>query len=797
MTRPTTTTLARTLLPAGMGTTALAALMGWFALLAWNGFIDQSARFLEPALVSGFLIVLVGSYARASRMEWYVVLPLQVLVCTLFVNHHYAARTSVAGWVPTPTSLRFLAGRIHDGAMAMGKYASPVGAEHSSGFLFLLVCAVGVLLAIDLLACGLRWVPLAGLPVLVVLTIPISVLDHSLSWIVFISTSLLFMMLLATEETRRVLGWGRTVAGRGRRLDTAEQVVTGSSVRAAAIRIGLVSTVGALVIPFFVPVAGDVFGLRHGSNHFGGPGPGVAIVNPLIDLHRNLVHGNHQVLVTADTNQPDPAYLRTTVLDEFTGNVWRPSPRNLPKSNRVHGALPPAPGLASTVAGATYDWKLRLAANFSTVWLPTPYPVVRSLRVGGDWRFDNRTLDIVDTSQKAQSGGLAYSAVVFTPSFTAGDLNNSFSAPGEIAGPMTFVPNNLPKVIYAVANRVTTGAHTAFQEAVDLQDWFRSKGGFTYSTKTAPGSGMAELARFITTDKVGYCEQFAAAMAVMGRSLGIPSRVVVGFLHGHKLTGHTWAFTSDDLHAWPEMYFSGYGWVRFEPTPGGRTGASPAYTRQSLLTTGPSASASIRRPAQRHTIPHTTRANRSGAGARYALVPTWAWPAAGLVALLLLLGATPRLLRDARRRRWLAGGQDPLGLATGVWSELRASALDLRIGWLEDRTVRETLGWLVARIQPTNQQVRDLEELAGFVERARYARAFTIDAETEDRLLFLAASAKQALVSSVPRSRVRRAEAIPPSVFSPAQLSRSVFAPVGSASGPSVVPDDAQVGERV
>ena len=87
---------------------------------------------------------------------------------------------------------------------------------------------------------------------------------------------------------------------------------------------------------------------------------------------------------------------------------------------------------------------------------------------------------------------------------------------------------------------------------------------------------MDLLAAFVTNDRVGYCEQFAAAMAAMGRVLGIPSRVVVGFLDGTTQEDGRILYTSDDRHAWPEMYFTGVGWVRFEPTPGSRAGATPS-----------------------------------------------------------------------------------------------------------------------------------------------------------------------------------------------------------------------------
>ena len=157
---------------------------------------------------------------------------------------------------------------------------------------------------------------------------------------------------------------------------------------------------------------------------------------------------------------------------------------------------------------------------------------------------------------------------------------------------MTALPDNLPAVVEQRAKEVTRGATSNFEKAVALQDWFRHDGGFRYSLSQRDGSGMDLLADFITNDRVGYCEQFAAAMAAMGRTLGIPSRVVVGFLHGTEQQDGRILYTSDDRHAWPEMYFSGVGWVRFEPTPSQRAGATPAWTRQDLGIADPSAAPS-------------------------------------------------------------------------------------------------------------------------------------------------------------------------------------------------------------
>ena len=103
-----------------------------------------------------------------------------------------------------------------------------------------------------------------------------------------------------------------------------------------------------------------------------------------------------------------------------------------------------------------------------------------------------------------------------------------------------------------------------------MQEWFTDPAnGFVYSLDVKPGNSGDALVDFLT-NKQGYCEQYASAMAVMLRSLNIPSRVVVGFTQGVKRADGSYLVTSHDAHAWVEVKFENNGWVRFDPTPGGR-----------------------------------------------------------------------------------------------------------------------------------------------------------------------------------------------------------------------------------
>jgi hypothetical protein len=74
------------------------------------------------------------------------------------------------------------------------------------------------------------------------------------------------------------------------------------------------------------------------------------------------------------------------------------------------------------------------------------------------------------------------------------------------------------------------------------------------------------LVGFVTQTRIGYCQHFAGAMALMLRMLGIPARVGAGFISG-KLEDGRWVVTDHDAHTWVEIWFRGYGWLPFDPTP--------------------------------------------------------------------------------------------------------------------------------------------------------------------------------------------------------------------------------------
>lgn len=114
------------------------------------------------------------------------------------------------------------------------------------------------------------------------------------------------------------------------------------------------------------------------------------------------------------------------------------------------------------------------------------------------------------------------------------------------------------------ATQVTANASTMYDKALALEDYLRT---FKYSlTNPAPPQGQDPIAFFLQT-KQGFCTHFATAMAVMGRSLGMPTRVAEGFAAGEfDAKTNTFLVKGTQAHVWTQIYFAQYGWVNFEPT---------------------------------------------------------------------------------------------------------------------------------------------------------------------------------------------------------------------------------------
>jgi transglutaminase-like putative cysteine protease len=290
------------------------------------------------------------------------------------------------------------------------------------------------------------------------------------------------------------------------------------------------------------------------------PASTVEVLSPLMDMRSLLTNRSdaEMFLVQADVE----SYWRLATLTRFDGTTW-----GLPES-----ALAPADGELSGRRDADIEIRQEIQIlGLDGQFVPAAAdPIAASPQDGLRWNADAMTLLKTDGDL---APGDVYEIVSASPRFEVEDLRSATStAPGDPA--YLELPDGFPASISDVARQVTTGATTPFETALVLQDWFRNE--FDYSLEVQAGHGNSAMEGFIR-DRVGYAEQFAGTYAAMMRSLGIPTRVAVGFTPGVDDARGAVVF-GKNAHAWPEVWFDDLGWVPFEPTPGRGAPSADTYT---------------------------------------------------------------------------------------------------------------------------------------------------------------------------------------------------------------------------
>lgn len=669
----------------------LAAATTWLAMNAWRELTMTPGDFLSPLLLIGAVIAATGALTRWWRWPALAVVGLQAVVSTAL-----ACLVLVGTPVPVGGGWTELTTMLTDAVDTANQYAAPIRPDLPPVDVLLIFGGLACLLIVDLLACTLRRVPLAGLPLLAVFSVPLGMVDTTISPWVFATTAAGFLSMLYLQESEQVARWGRPLA-EDRETGAPVNFGAGShAVRGTAGLIGGAATALAVLVPVLVPTTGwHLFDFGPGD----GDGDQIRVVNPTTNLVRDLKLGEDFPLVHVTTTDPDPSYLRILTLTRYNEAEWSPGDRDVPDDNLADGAMPPPAGLSVDVERVQYPYDITISPRFDSRWLPTQPPVNR-VTAPGDWRYDDRTMDFLSGDEDQSAAGLEYSLTAVRPDIDAATLADAAPPGGKVDEIFTELPDDVPPIVGDLAAAATEGAATEYEQAVALQDWFREEGGFTYSLDTAEGSGNEALERFLSEGpggRIGYCEQFASAMAVMARELGIPARVAVGFLRPTADGPNGWSYSSLDMHAWPELYFDGAGWVRFEPTPADRASDVPDYTVPgSGDEVDPSEEPSPTESASESATAQPRPIEDSGFDAD-AAAPTdpgfpWGRVAGGLAAAAIVAAALllPRLARSRRRERRLAAGSPEL-----AWDELRDTAIDLSAAWPRGRSPRATRAWLV------------------------------------------------------------------------------------------------------
>jgi transglutaminase-like putative cysteine protease len=694
-------------------------------------------------------VIVVAAVGTLTRLR-----PLPVLVCFLaalaglflYLNVLFAGPQSFHWLVPTPGSAGHLLLMVGLANSETGRFAPPVPTTNELSLLA--AAGIGIIAAVvDLLAVRLRRPAIAGLPLLVLFCVPLTTIANP-GWFGEVAVFSLgiagYLALLAAEGRERVRLWGRVVhTWPGQREPRGPDT---RQLTAAGRRVGFATVVLALCVPLILP------GLRHSQRLFPGHGGGgngyagsLSLPDPVDQMNQELRIPHPEAVLAYHTNDSaSPPYLQVYVLGRLGTNDWTLAP---PSDATVAGSgrLPTVPGLAKATPALTVHETITLGSTLSggsnaLSYLPVPY-APRSVTVPGDWRVERNSLSIYTTTTAL--AGLRYTVASADVEPSPQQLRDAPAPPASERGYLT-VPPPFER-LRPLATRLTAGQSTAYGKAVALQQWFTGAGNFKYALTPALPPNASALITFLTKTRRGYCQQFAFAMAVLARLAGIPSRVVVGYTQGVYQGTGTWQVRTSDAHAWPELYFAGAGWLRFEPTPTGAPGqagqptaSAPAYSFPPAGSTAPApqptssalppGAQSSLAPGARKAVPKVGAAGGSGAAQnRSGSVPL----SAALIALVVLGAAavTPLAVRSfTRRRRWFRAADDA-GRAHAAWLEFRDDLTDHRIASRASESPRALAGRLGASLGFTATEREALERIALAEERARYARAPVASAE--------------------------------------------------------------------
>ena len=137
--------------------------------------------------------------------------------------------------------------------------------------------------------------------------------------------------------------------------------------------------------------------------------------------------------------------------------------------------------------------------------------------------------------------------------------------PAEIVEQYLQLPDDVPQRVLDLARDVTASAPTLYDKALALQTFLRQ---FDYSLNLDPPPPGRDVVDYFLFDvQTGYCDYYASAMVVMARAVGLPARLAMGYASGaYDFERRYYYVVEADAHSWPEVYFTGYGWIEFEPT---------------------------------------------------------------------------------------------------------------------------------------------------------------------------------------------------------------------------------------
>ncbi|WP_454118248.1 transglutaminase family protein [Microbacterium lacticum] len=652
--------------------------------------VVSSGTWLPGAALLAAVLLWVGfGLRRRRRMPAVAVTLAEFVVWALAITAVFLPETSFLRVIPTGGVVEAVPSLVQEAAGEILEGVAPLAPTVALSFV--IVAALGLLtIALDHVVLTARMPLLAAVALVIVWLIPAVSVPAEVDVVAFVVLAATLLYLIRAETRTRESSAARA-----------------GGVTAVAATIGVVAIVGAVVGgPALPPPAATA----------GGTGM-AASIDPSLDLGDDLRRHGDAVVLTFRSDAPQLPNLRVATLSLFDGAVWQPDrPRAIPLTDAGLDAVTAADGVAISEYRTNVE-----VTRLSSAYLPVPFPAVGVTGLSGDWQAVPYSRTLFTGQSNAQ--GQRYEVVSQVPRPTLEQIRAVPARVDDAAVDVTEVPADTPAVVADTARAVTAAATTDYDRLLALQSWFRGPE-FAYSLDTPveegfDGAGVDAVAAFLER-KEGYCVHFAGAFALMARTLGMPSRIVVGFLPGDD-TGdavdgqRVAAVTTSQLHAWPEVFFEGIGWVAFEPTKSLGTptrfvsAADAAGAPGDELTGASSTPTAAATPSAAPMDRPDTAGDASAVAARGLDLG----PLGATTLVVLLVVAAPGVVGWARRRV-----QRVRGGTADAWRAVQDAALDLGVA----APLSESPRAFGARLMTEHgAPVPEMSRLVAAVERANYA----------------------------------------------------------------------------
>lgn len=384
------------------------------------------------------------------------------------------------------------------------------------------------------------------------------------------------------------------------------------------------------------------------------------------------------------TGLPEGGRIRLATMDAYNGIVVNVSDEGTGASSAF---TPVRSNMSPDAIGSPATLQFRID-ELDGVWLPDA-GAVREVRFTGE-----RADELRRSAHYNDATGTAAVTAGLSPGTTY-EIDTVFPRvpTDEALAGVEFAPvkmpqqEGVPEGLAEIASEAVGDAETPIEQARALQSWLSTDGYFSHGLEDDPyspsGHGSARITSFFGGDElIGDDEQYAVAMALLSSQLGIPARVVMGWHPDEGDTPAEFVATGDNVHAWVEVAFDGFGWVPFDPTPdednepNEQTTTPRANPKPQVLQPPPPA----QEPAELPPVIANDRDQEEeddpgldwlgaillpvGIGIGILLV---------LLAPFIVVGAV-KGARRARRRR----AERPVDRISGGWDELVDHAVDLR-----------------------------------------------------------------------------------------------------------------------